>query len=77
MKQPDQMARPAPTCGTSDVTVADPAASRNTCPWDCLQLGLHRQLVDRGGTARATWCEVCDESFTVTAWSRIPTPRRS
>ena len=77
MKRPSPQARPASTCGTSKHTVADPESSRNSCPWDCLALGLHRQLVDRDGNPRATWCELCDEAFTITAWSRHPTPKRS
>ena len=77
MKRPSAKARPTSTCGTSDVTVADPSPVRNTCPWDCLILGLHKQLVDRDGEPRATWCEICDEAFTVTAWTRHPTPKRS
>ena len=78
MSRPSPKARPW-SCGTTVLTIADPAASHKhfeLCPWGCVALGLHRALVDREGVPRATWCELCDRTFTVIDWSMPPTPRR-
>lgn len=71
--------RPTTTRGTSEDTVATLHAKRNPddqCPWDCARLGYMCGLTDSSGTSRAAWCAVCDRAFTVTDWTRFPTPRR-
>jgi hypothetical protein len=72
--------RPARTCGASPNTVADLHTKRNPdqqCPWDCARLGYMSGLLDSAGESRAAWCAVCDRAFTVTDWTKIPTPRGS
>jgi hypothetical protein len=66
--------------GTLDVSVAETPEPRKQhegrCPWDCVRLGLHRCLTDSDDVARATWCPLCDRAFTLTSWSKHPTPRK-